>query len=234
MCFGTACFGRARVTWPVDGPVLRVLLLRPCAPVHGGQHRGVDLGAPSGTDVLAPAEGVVTFAGTVPTGGKTVSIETPFGYTRRSCTSDRSGRARDAPGRGHRRRDRRSERRGRSGGAVCLLRPSGDRRGPGLCRPADVPAGATCGRGAGGPGGGGGRACRDVPRRSRLRRRPSSPRLLRSRLRRRRQSPSHRGQRRAPRRLCRRRASRHRPRRRRRLPAPTPPGFAARSGAAAR
>jgi hypothetical protein len=49
-------------------------------PYAGGQHRGVDLGAPSGGPVLAPAEGVVTFAGTVPTGGKTVSIQTPFGY----------------------------------------------------------------------------------------------------------------------------------------------------------
>jgi len=50
-------------------------------PYAGGQHRGVDLGAPSGSPVLAPAEGVVSFAGTVPTGGKTVSIQTPFGYT---------------------------------------------------------------------------------------------------------------------------------------------------------
>jgi murein DD-endopeptidase MepM/ murein hydrolase activator NlpD len=68
-------------TWPVDGSVLRPFSFDRAHPYAAGQHRGVDLGAPSGSDVLAPAEGVVTFAGTVPTGGKTVSIETPFGYT---------------------------------------------------------------------------------------------------------------------------------------------------------
>ena len=68
-------------TWPVDGPVLRPFAFDRAHPYAGGQHRGVDLGAPSGSPVLAPAEGIVSFAGTVPTGGKTVSIETPFGYT---------------------------------------------------------------------------------------------------------------------------------------------------------
>ena len=68
-------------TWPVDGPVLRPFSFDHAHPYAGGQHRGVDLGAPSGNPVLAPAEGVVSFAGTVPTGGKTVSIQTSFGYT---------------------------------------------------------------------------------------------------------------------------------------------------------
>ena len=68
-------------TWPVDGPVLRPFSFDHAHPYAGGQHRGVDLGAPSGTQVLAPAGGIVSFAGTVPTGGKTVSIETPLGYT---------------------------------------------------------------------------------------------------------------------------------------------------------
>src|SRR6266545_5654239 len=68
-------------TWPVDGPVLRPFAFDQSSPYAGGQHRGVDLGAPAGTPVLAPAEGVVSFAGTVPTGGKTVSIQTPFRYT---------------------------------------------------------------------------------------------------------------------------------------------------------
>src|SRR5512132_168272 len=68
-------------TWPVDGPVLRPFSFDRAHPYAAGQHRGVDLGAASGTNVLTPAEGGVTFAGTVPTGGKTVSIETPFGYT---------------------------------------------------------------------------------------------------------------------------------------------------------
>ncbi|MBA3733829.1 MAG: M23 family metallopeptidase, partial [Actinobacteria bacterium] len=68
-------------SWPVDGPVLRSFSFDHAHPYAGGQHRGVDLGAPAGSPVLAPAQGVVSFAGTVPTGGKTVSIETPYGYT---------------------------------------------------------------------------------------------------------------------------------------------------------
>ena len=68
-------------TWPVDGPVLRPFSFDHAHPYAAGQHRGVDLGEPSGANVLAPAKGLVTFAGTVPTGGKTVSIQTPFGHT---------------------------------------------------------------------------------------------------------------------------------------------------------
>jgi Peptidase family M23 len=68
-------------TWPVDGPVLRPFVFDRAHPYAAGQHRGVDLGAPAGAPVLAPSEGVVKFAGTVPTGGKTVSIETPTGLT---------------------------------------------------------------------------------------------------------------------------------------------------------
>jgi len=68
-------------TWPVDGPVLRPFVFDHSRPYASGQHRGVDLGAPSGSPVLAPSKGVVSFAGTVPTGGKTVSIQTPSGYT---------------------------------------------------------------------------------------------------------------------------------------------------------
>jgi len=68
-------------TWPVDGPVLRPFSFDRAHPYAAGQHRGLDLGAAAGANVRAPADGVVSFAGTVPTGGKTVSIETPSGYT---------------------------------------------------------------------------------------------------------------------------------------------------------
>jgi Peptidase family M23 len=50
-------------------------------PYAGGQHRGIDIGGDEGAPVRAPIDGVVSFAGAVPTGGKTVSIETPLGYT---------------------------------------------------------------------------------------------------------------------------------------------------------
>ena len=65
--------------WPVDGPVLRPFVLGD-DPYAGGQHRGIDIGAPSGTPVRAPAAGTVSFAGTVPTGGKTITIRTEDGY----------------------------------------------------------------------------------------------------------------------------------------------------------
>jgi hypothetical protein len=66
-------------TWPVDGPVLRPFVLGD-DPYAGGQHRGVDIGAPAGTPVRTPAAGTVSFAGTVPTGGKTITIRTADGY----------------------------------------------------------------------------------------------------------------------------------------------------------
>jgi hypothetical protein len=67
-------------TWPADGPVLRPFKLGD-DPYAGGQHRGVDIGATLGTSVRAPAGGTVSFAGTVPTSGKGVTIQTPNGYS---------------------------------------------------------------------------------------------------------------------------------------------------------
>jgi Peptidase family M23 len=66
-------------TWPADGPVLRPFSFG-TDPYAAGQHRGIDIGAPSGTTVRAAAGGVVSFAGTVPNGGKTVTIQTSTGY----------------------------------------------------------------------------------------------------------------------------------------------------------
>src|SRR5207245_1306830 len=66
-------------TWPVKGPVLEAFSFDPAHPYAAGQHRGIAIGADSGTPVLAPASGVVSFAGTVPTSGKTLTIQTPDG-----------------------------------------------------------------------------------------------------------------------------------------------------------
>src|ERR687883_317161 len=66
-------------TWPVGGPVLRQFDLGD-DPYAGGQHRGIDIGAVAGGPVLSPAAGLVTFAGTVPGGGRTLTIETSDGY----------------------------------------------------------------------------------------------------------------------------------------------------------
>jgi MYXO-CTERM domain-containing protein len=66
---------------PVQGPVLQAFAYDEAHPYASGQHRGVDLGADSGETVVAPAAGTVSFAGTVPTNGKSVTIETADGYS---------------------------------------------------------------------------------------------------------------------------------------------------------
>jgi hypothetical protein len=66
-------------TWPVKGPVLQTFSFDPAHPYAAGQHRGIAIGAGDGATVLAPASGIVSFAGTVPTNGKTLTIETPSG-----------------------------------------------------------------------------------------------------------------------------------------------------------
>jgi hypothetical protein len=67
-------------TWPADGPVLRPFVLGD-DPYAGGQHRGVDLAGASGAAVPSPATGVVSFAGTVPGSGRSVTVETADGYS---------------------------------------------------------------------------------------------------------------------------------------------------------
>src|SRR5205085_1570002 len=67
-------------TWPVKGPVLQKFVLGD-DPYAAGQHRGIDIGAPAGATVAAPAPGTVTFAGTVPISGRTVTIQTADGYS---------------------------------------------------------------------------------------------------------------------------------------------------------
>ena len=66
-------------TWPVNGPVLQGFSFDAAHPYAGGQHRGIDIGAGGGASVLAPASGVVSFAGSVPTSGRSVTIDTTDG-----------------------------------------------------------------------------------------------------------------------------------------------------------
>jgi len=69
-------------SWPVQGPVVQPFSYDESHPYASGQHRGVDIGADAvGEGVVAPAAGTVSFAGTVPTNGKTVTIETADGYS---------------------------------------------------------------------------------------------------------------------------------------------------------
>jgi hypothetical protein len=66
-------------TWPTGGPVIRPYSLGPDA-YAAGQHRGIDVQGEAGEAVLAPTAGVVSFTGTVPTHGRTVTIQTVAGY----------------------------------------------------------------------------------------------------------------------------------------------------------
>ena len=67
-------------TWPADGPVLRPFQLG--ADVYaGGQHRGIDVAGQEGSPIRAPAGGTVTFAGSLPTHGRGVTISTADGYS---------------------------------------------------------------------------------------------------------------------------------------------------------
>src|SRR6266566_3615420 len=80
--FVLASPGRASAwTWPVDGPVLQAFAFDPAHPYAGGQHRGIEIGAATGDPVRASADGVVSFAGTTPGNGLTLSVRTADGYT---------------------------------------------------------------------------------------------------------------------------------------------------------
>jgi Peptidase family M23 len=69
-------------SWPVQGPVVQPFLYDEAHPYASGQHRGIDIRADAmGESVVAPADGTVSFAGTVPTSGESVTIETGDGYS---------------------------------------------------------------------------------------------------------------------------------------------------------
>jgi Peptidase family M23 len=62
-------------TWPIRGPVLTPYR-NGGDPYAAGQHRGIDIGAPAGSRVVAAAGGTITFAGMVGSSGLTVSERT--------------------------------------------------------------------------------------------------------------------------------------------------------------
>src|SRR5581483_279235 len=68
-------------TWPADGRVLAPFSFDPSAPYAAGQHRGIDVAGSPGEPVRAPAAGTVSFAGTVPGSGKSITIETGDGWS---------------------------------------------------------------------------------------------------------------------------------------------------------
>ena len=67
-------------TWPIDGPVLRPFVFG-SDPYAAGQHRGIDVGGAVGEPVRAPVAGSVSFVGSVPAGGRALTIRTGDGYS---------------------------------------------------------------------------------------------------------------------------------------------------------
>ncbi len=65
-------------TWPVRGPVITPYR-NGDDPYAAGQHRGIDVGAPVGSRVVAAVGGTVTFVGVVGSSGLTVSERTADG-----------------------------------------------------------------------------------------------------------------------------------------------------------
>ena len=57
-------------TWPADGPVLQAFVFDPASPYAAGSIAASTSAATPAAAVLAPATGTVTFAGTVPSSGK--------------------------------------------------------------------------------------------------------------------------------------------------------------------
>lgn len=70
----TAPAPTGRLQWPVDGQ-----LTSPFGPRDGRLHTGIDIGMPSGSQIVAADEGVVTFAGTMNGYGNLVIVEHPNG-----------------------------------------------------------------------------------------------------------------------------------------------------------
>jgi hypothetical protein len=66
-------------TWPIRGPIVTPYR-NGGDPYAAGQHRGIDIGAPAGSRVVAAVGGTVTFAGTVGSSGLTVAERTSDGH----------------------------------------------------------------------------------------------------------------------------------------------------------
>ena len=73
------CGSATAWSWPADGEVLRGFSLG-ADTYAGGHHRGIDVAGADGSPVRAPASGTVSFAGSLPTHGRGVTILTADGY----------------------------------------------------------------------------------------------------------------------------------------------------------
>src|SRR4051794_18720539 len=84
-------------TWPVRGPVVQAFDFDRAHPYTAGQHRGIAIAAAAGTRVRAPVGGTVSFAGTVPGSGPSLTIRTEDGLAVTLTTLGSLGVARGDP-----------------------------------------------------------------------------------------------------------------------------------------
>ena len=134
-------------TWPVDGPVLRPFSFDHAHPYAGGQHRGVDLGAPGGTRGARSDRGNRLVRGNS-ADGREDRFDRDAARVHRHTRSPRHDRCETRCARRRRLggRNRRPERRAGAHRALCLLRPAHHRaisRGTSIrwcsCRRAHAP-----------------------------------------------------------------------------------------------
>jgi hypothetical protein len=79
LLFFAAVPGALAWTWPVRGPVVQAFDFDQAHPYAAGQHRGIAIDTVAGSRVHAPVGGTISFAGTVPGSGPSLTIRTADG-----------------------------------------------------------------------------------------------------------------------------------------------------------
>src|SRR5687767_216520 len=79
LCAAPSALAEEGWTWPVRGPVVTAYSNDNGRPYAGGMHRGIDIAAGAGSQVVAARAGTVRFAGPLGSAGNVVSVRTEDG-----------------------------------------------------------------------------------------------------------------------------------------------------------